>query len=418
MTCFLKATQQFFALCIALSMLFIAPGAALALGAPPTDDRAAPPAGPPVDEFRRPAGLYLLGVRNNLSEILDAPFIDGYVLRTGWNTLESSENTYNFDKIDDFIRALDEVDQHLSLTIFSQRVPQYLLDTPGVIQYESVNQNNNGSSYTTAVPWDEIALQRYQVFMRALGDHRVWSIAADGEVPLREHPVLRVIGAQIMGLGGLRDPLNAISSQPSYSRERFTAASIDSLAIAVDEFPAQSVHVAVFGIGDDLDSPPLDDHIVNELSAVFNSDEQPRLGFFAENLACDSPGTGNNYLFEQQNVTFTMFQMLQAWLDPFKDPAKTDSCKMDTQGPDVAMAYALDNFNSRYFEVYPIDLNNELYAPALQDWHDFLAQDQSDNSGACPGARGQARSGRGMARQGRVHRRGGQNSGGRNCPLN
>ncbi|OUS03864.1 hypothetical protein A9Q90_07955 [Gammaproteobacteria bacterium 54_18_T64] len=416
MTRVLKPAQQILALCIALSFLFIAPEGALALGAPPAGESDAPPAGQPGDEFWRPAGIYLLGVRNNLGEISDQPFIDGYVLRTGWNTIESSENTYNFDKIDDFIRALDEVDQHLSLTIFSQRVPQYILDTPGVTLYESVNQNNNGSSYTTAVPWDEIAHERYQVFMRALGDHRVWSIAADGEVPLREHPVLRVIGAQIMGLGGLRDPLNAISSQPSYSRERFTAASIDSLAIAVDEFPEQSVHVAVFGIADDVDSPPLDDHIVDELGAVFNSDEQPRLGFFAENLACDSPGIGNNYLFEQQDATFTMFQMLQAWLDPFKDPAKTDSCKTDIQGPDVAMAYALDNFNSRYFEVYPIDLNNELYAPALQDWHDFLAQDQSDNSGACPGARGQARSGRGMARQGRVQRRGGQNRGDRNCP--
>ena len=418
MTSFLKPAQQILALCIALTFLFIAAGGALARGAPPAVDSAVPPAGQPVGEFQRPAGIYLLGVRNKPGEILDKPYIDGYVLRTGWNAMESRKNTYDFSKIDDFVLALDEVGQHLSLTVFSQRVPDYILDTPGVIQYESVNQNNNGSSYTTAVPWGDVALERYQVFMRALGDHLVWSIAADREVPLREHPVLKVIGAQIMGLGGLRDPLNAIASQPSYSRALFTAASIDSLAIAVDEFPQQSVHVAVFGIADDVDSPPLDDHIVNELSAVFNSNEQPQLGFFAENLACDSPSTGNNYLFQQQDVTFTMFQMLQAWLDPFKDPAKTNSCKTETTGPDVAMAYAFENFNSRYFEVYPIDLGNALYAPALQSWHDFLALDQGESDVACAGSKGQVRARWAVARQGRAQGAGQQSARVRGCDLN
>ena len=375
MICFLKPAQKILTLCIVLAFVLVSAGGAVAQGGQLAVDNAEPSIDQPVEEYQRPAGIYLLGVRNKPNEILDKPYIDGYVLRTGWNAMESRRDTYDFSKIDDFVLALDGVGQHLSLTIFSQRVPDYILDTPGVIKYQSVNQNNNGSSYITAVPWDDVALGRYQVFMRALGDHLVWSIAAGREVPLREHPVLQVVGAQIMGLGGLRDPLNAIASQPSYSRALFTAASIDSLAIAVDEFPEQSVHVAVFGIADDVNFPPLDDHIVNELSATFNSNERPQLGFFAENLACNSPSTGNNYLFQQQDVTFTMFQMLQAWLDPFKDPAKTNSCKTETTGPDVAMAYAFQNFNSRYFEVYPIDLGNALYASTLQSWHDLLALD-------------------------------------------
>ena len=375
MICFLKPAQKILTLCIVLAFVLVSAGGAVAQGGQLAVDNAEPSIDQPVEEYQRPAGIYLLGVRNKPNEILDKPYIDGYVLRTGWNAMESRKDTYDFSKIDDFVLALDGVGQHLSLTIFSQRVPDYILDTPGVIKYQSVNQNNNGSSYITAVPWDDVALGRYQVFMRALGDHLVWSIAAGREVPLREHPVLQVVGAQIMGLGGLRDPLNAIASQPSYSRALFTAASIDSLAIAVDEFPEQSVHVAVFGIADDVNFPPLDDHIVNELSATFNSNERPQLGFFAENLACNSPSTGNNYLFQQQDVTFTMFQMLQAWLDPFKDPAKTNSCKTETTGPDVAMAYAFQNFNSRYFEVYPIDLGNDLYASTLQSWHDLLALD-------------------------------------------
>ena len=106
----------------------------------------------------------------------------------------------------------------------------------------------------------------------------------------------------------------------------------------------------------------------------FNTGPSPQLGFFAENLACSTPGiNGGDYIFTEQDSTYTMFQMLQAWQDTFKNPEKTEVCNSDTNGPDIAMKYAFDNFNTRYFEVYPADLDYIGYWDALQEWHDFFA---------------------------------------------
>ncbi|MBV1877399.1 MAG: hypothetical protein KUG79_07140 [Pseudomonadales bacterium] len=340
--------------------------------AQPVDSATSEPENP-GDNFIRPNGIYLLSVRNSVNEIRDLPFVDGFVLRTSWTMLESSEDNYDFSSLDPFIEALDQIEQKLSLTIFSQRVPQYVLDNPAVVQYQSVNQNNNGQSFMTAVPWDEFALARYEKFMQALGDHLVMSIDAGAMLPLRDHPVLRVMGIQIVGLGGLRDPLDAISSQPSYTREVFTSGSLQSMQIAINQFFDQSMHVAIFGIADDENSPPLDDFIVSEFMTNFNAGSSPQLGFFAENLACETPNGGSNdYLFANKESTHTMFQMLQAWQDTFQNPDRTDICLTETDGPSIAMQYAFDTFNTRYFEVYPADLNHAPFAESFQRFHDFL----------------------------------------------
>ena len=324
-------------------------------------------------DFNRPAGIYLLGVRNSTNEIRDYPFVDGYVYRTGWGMLETAKDIYDFSSLDEFIEALDTIEQKLTLVVFSQRVPDYLLADDSVMVYETPNQNGTGDFYLTAVPWDETALARYKIFMGKLGDYEVMSLESGTKVALRDHPVISIIGVQIMGLGGLRDPLVLISAQQSYTREKFTDASLESLQIAVDEFHNKFIHMAFFGISDGDDNPELDGHVVANINERFNSGLQPKVGVFAENLACDTPGTGgNDYLFSMQDTTFTMFQMLQAWQDPFKNAERTDICNSATNGPDIAMEYGFNNFNARYFEVYPVDIDFEGYWDALQGWHDFL----------------------------------------------
>ena len=225
---------------------------------------------PPSTDFVPPAGIYLLGVRNSISELRDYPFVDGYVLRTGWGMIETAENKYDFSTVDEFIEALDAINQKLTLVIFSQRVPDYVLAKSTVEKYDTPNQNGTGDTYETVVPWDEAALDRYQIFIKALGDHRVMSLEMGVEVALRDHPVLNIIGAQIMGLGGLRDPSDVIANRDSYSREKFTAASLSSLDIVVTEFPKKFVHIALFGISDDNDNPALDDHVVSSIKTEFN----------------------------------------------------------------------------------------------------------------------------------------------------
>ncbi|MBV1901217.1 MAG: hypothetical protein KUG56_06040, partial [Kordiimonadaceae bacterium] len=322
-------------------------------------------------DFLRPAGIFVLSEVNSLSEIRDYPFVDGYVLRESWTKIEVSEGNYDFSQIDSFVTALDAIDQKLTLAIFAQRVPDYIVNDPEVELYNTFN-NNSGALIVTAVPWDAIALDRYELFFQALGDHKVMDLTSGVEVELRNHPVLHVLGLQIMGLGGVRDPNDAVSAAQSYDRETFTQATLASLNASILQFPDKFAYLAFFGISDDNNSPELGGYLMDNINSAFNSDQQPQVGIFAENLACDTPAPGpSNVVDLQQDNTYIMFQMLQPWQDPFANPGRTDICS----GPAVGIEYGFYNFNARYFEVYYDDLNFVGYEDALQEWHDILEEE-------------------------------------------
>ena len=324
----------------------------------------------PEFDFLRPAGIYLLGKSAQLSEIRDYSFVDGFVLRESWSKVELSEGVYDFSKITNFVTELDAINQNLTLVIFSQRVPDYLTEDSQVTLYEGIN-NNNGTPVITAVPWDPKALLRYQIFIKALGDHKVMNLASGTEVALRDHPVLKTLGSQIMGLGGIRDPGQIVVNTPGYERVAFTEAALTSLNEPIEQFPDKFVYVAFFGMADSITTPELSEHLMDNFNLAFNSDDQPQLGVFAENLACDTPTPDlSNVIGAQQYNTYTMFQMLQAWQDPFANPERTDIC----DGPAIGMKFAFDNFNARYFEVYSDDLDYLPYQKSLQAWHDILEE--------------------------------------------
>lgn len=44
-----------------------------------------------------------------------------------------------------------------------------------------------------------------------------------------------------------------------------------------------------------------------------------------------------------------------------KNADLTNQCLTNTSGPEIAMEYGFVNFNTRYFEIYSVDLNHEGY---------------------------------------------------------
>jgi hypothetical protein len=322
--------------------------------------------------FPRPHGIYAIG-QSTPSGIREHPFVDGFVMRIDWALVEPQRGVYDFSAIDAVLRRLDTLGQHLTLDIFRMRTPNYILSTPGVLTH--VLRLSRDSFYT-AVPWDTIALGRFELLHEALAAHKVWSIRDGAALPLSNHPVLRQIDATPIGTNGIRDLNHSLTSHPTYSRGVFIEAVLGTAEIVRRYFPQTFCFVALFGMRDEILSPPLTDAIRDSLLRRINTlPGRPMLGFFQENLACNGPNSQmSNPLYAARDSTFTMYQMLQSWRKPFLDSTKTDVCRTDSTGPDVAMLKALEVTHGMYFEIYTSDLDFPGYTSIFTQMHDSLAR--------------------------------------------
>lgn len=320
----------------------------------------------------RPYGIYAIG-QASAAGIRSHPFVDGFVMRVDWSVIEPQRDMYDFSSIDAVVRRLDTLGQSLTLDVFRMKTPSYIMQTPGV---QSHILRLNRDSFYTAVPWDAIALERFESLHAALGAHRVWSIRDNAALALRDHPVLRQIDATPIGTNGIRDLNHSLTSHPTYSRTVFVDAIVRTAEIVRTHFPRTFCFVALFGIQDDITTPRLSDAVRDALlQRVNTSSGYPMLGFFQENLACSGPLANNsNPLYAVRDSTFTMYQMLQSWRVPFLDSTKTDVCKTDSTGPDIAMLKAMAVTNGMYFELYVSDLDFPGYAAMFQRMHDSLAR--------------------------------------------
>lgn len=340
----------------------------------------------PIPSFPRPVGIYAIG-QSSTAGIRALPFVDGFVMRIDWADVEPLKGAYDFSSIDAVVRRLDTLGQGLTLDVFRMAVPDYVLAEPGALTH---TLELSRKSFETAVPWDPYALSRFEAMYEALSEHRVFSLAARAALPLRAHPVLQQIDASPIGMNGIRDLNHSLTTHPTYTRQRFIRAVVHSAEITRRCFPSAFAFVAVFGMQDSVPAPPLTNVIRDSLMRGINRGQaRPMLGFFQENLSCNGPMANTaNILHALRDSTFTMYQMLQGWRMPFLDPAKTDTCKTDSTGPDVAMWKAVAVTNCLYFELYTSDLDWAAYAPMFTRVRDSLwALRPKQTSVAVPGAR-------------------------------
>jgi hypothetical protein len=342
----------------------------------------------PSAAFSRPTGIYVLPNTNEGPDsgtgptLIAQPFIDGWVMRFGWTEIETAPGAYNWLRLDSAIAALQSSGKKLTLSVFPQAVPADILTQAGVTQY--IADTATGSTVTTAVPWDETALSRWEAFCKALGDHQVADASQGGvKVALRDHPVLAQVDAQIVGLGGLRDLHGKLAATSSYTRSGFTTAAVRSIHAMADNFPSKYRYLAFFNMTDNDSSPtPLYQDMLNTLMAEFNAGATPVLGFYQENLGCSTPDTSTaSAIYTTRDKTFSMFQMIYSWLTPPPNTTETNSCLLTTvpgdnttaySGPEVAIDYAYNTFGTRYFEVYRADLENSGFTSAFTARHAIL----------------------------------------------
>jgi len=333
--------------------------------------------------FAQPTGVYILDSNQGIyrdANIRNYSFVDGFVWRTSWAEFEASQGVYNYAGIDHIVQKLDNIDKKLTILFGAYSVePSYIASQPGVTTYQFTNTINSTTS-SRAVPYDGYLLQRFRLFLSSIANHQIFSRTTGTMVALKDHPVLSNIATNIPGLGAIRNVngLNTMLSNtlPNYSRTKFVDSLTVSMKIQTDNFPTKIVFIPSYkNVNDNITSPTLANFIQSQLLATFDGVQNPKIGFWQENLAGFKDPTTNIFtglptttfatpLLGLGNSAYTMFQLLQGWTIPFLDPAKTANST-----PFDAMCYAYKTYGASYFEVYVSDIDNPDYQQSFKDWN-------------------------------------------------
>jgi dienelactone hydrolase len=341
-------------------------------------------AGSANNGFKQPRGIYLLdsaagttinGVAMHDGNVRNLAFVDGYVLRTEWATLEPSNGTFDFTIIDNIFAKLP-ANQKLSLMIASGVLPTWLNTLPNVTTWTA-----GSPSVTAPIAWNATAQERYRLLLVALGDHLV-----DG-VPLRNHPRLGALDPWIPGLkSGIRDPdQSKIKDIPTYSRANMQTCVLTHLANVTANFPNVPVMIGFWTYIDNQDATfgnvtPWE-QLRQAILAQHNGTTRPRVAFWMENLAANRSaanvdpwvGLPNHTftapLYNSQNTTPITYQVLGSWSRPF---AAAHVNNLLNGSPEDGMDYGFNDFQCRYYEHYQADVDFPNYTAEFQRWHDFL----------------------------------------------
>lgn len=338
----------------------------------------------PTNNFStgRPRGLYVLdsaqgtqigGVSMRDANLRTNAFVSGYVLRASWETLEPGPEIYDFTMITNILAKLSPHGLKLSL-ILVPFDPPYIAATPGVTTW--LDTDRQDTPLPRAVPWDAYLLQQRAKFLAALATN------VFGGYALRDHPLLDVIDPYLPGgFTGIRDPNGTpLRNLPGYTRSNFLAAVQHELRALTTNFPGKFVQIGFWKIQDNENAAyggvEAWEFLRRELLAEFNGGSRPRVGFFMENLAASRPAPGADpvtgypvadfgaALFLSQTNTWTGFQALTAWRQPFTGPEKVAHGT-----PADGIRYAFETYGATYHELYVPDIDHAPYHAALTDWH-------------------------------------------------
>jgi hypothetical protein len=325
---------------------------------------AQPPAGP--------AGIYVIGdIRAASNEIakFDLDFVSGYTLRILWGDLESwnaatRSPQYDFSRIDATIEEVRARGKRVTLEIFANKVPDYVLGLPGVVTWNNPHPTQGG---VQVVPWDATALSAYKAMIQNLATHQVagtsWRFA--------DHPSLESVDAPIVGLQGLRELSDTLVHHTAYTRERFIQGVVNAVSISREAFRQKFGFLALFAMTDATSTPILHDAVYARLAAEFNVPGKPSLGFFQETLSDSGPMPQDlgELLVRAAPNTYLLFQALRPWS---LRAGQSRPPEIASGTPITGLEFAWENYGSSYVELYGVDILKSENAAGLRAWNSFL----------------------------------------------
>lgn len=379
-----------------------------------------------VPMFLRPTGIYNLNP--DPEDHLDKPYITGEMRGITWRELETGDNIFNWQPLDNFFGQLAP-SQVLSLNL--QEEPCYIAQNADLPTWCDTNAdpdnwgcNTCSGGVSRAVPWDPYLWRKRERFLQKLAYHLTTETNNIG--------TLQIINPNLPGgTTGIHEMLDGpLTDQqiPGYTRENFLAAVQHELRTVQDNFPGKLVQIGYFLADDDQDNNPIYGNtalwqwLYPYLANEFNGIVRPRVSFFQEDLASNRPSAAPDfipytdppstlpytlfpdidqlpsfeYYCDETGCTYNastynngiVYQANTGWSSPLTNIDKTTKTLNST--PNDALEGAFNSFFNQYLEVYPGDLahaNTTATAPpwdaqrwqdGLQSWKDYTDHLRND----------------------------------------
>ncbi len=303
-----------------------------------------------------PVGVFSSGtpttaVKDSVDSRLEGrDYIDGALVRIGWDDIEISPGVYDWSRLDAQFDRADDFNLQISLGVVNgQQAPAWLAGA-GAEMY-SYYFPPTGATVSMPVPWDDVFLSEWTEFVAALGAR------------YRDEPALALVHITTSSGNGFEMQLPSTPTDVAnwnaigYSVERHVDAYEEVIDAFNDAFPETPLDLEIH--------PVLGSDAVAEQTVAYSNDAiGDRFGVFAawwsQHNADDVYPGMYDLLKAQAAKTFAGVQLV------------TNSTRYDSKFGDGGIQEAIDRAYAdgvRYFEPWDIDLLNAELTPMFNDLH-------------------------------------------------
>lgn len=309
-------------------------------------------------EIAAPVGLFVCrGPGPTPEREVNFPFIDGWLVRPGWNRVEPQEGQYDWSYIDGELALAKRLNKKITLCVLGgPQTPEWVYDAGAASFTFSFGANRKYGKKTDReikIPllWDETYLAKWTALVRALGRRY------GGEKAVA---LVHITGATANGLE-MQLPFMPQDRerwhQLGYSVEKATAAWNRIVDAYAEAFPGKPL---------DIDLHPVlgSDEVARNVAAYGSRKLGKRFGVFGgwlsgKNAEQDKYHAGMHALASQYGPRgFAAFQMIG---NETRQPER-----FATGGLKAAVEQGM-RWNARYYEIWQVDAINPKLHPVLKD---------------------------------------------------
>ncbi|HVA50234.1 MAG TPA: beta-galactosidase [Pirellulales bacterium] len=295
-----------------------------------------------------PAGLFVCrGPSPTPEKEVDFPFIDGWLVRPGWNRVEPKEGEFDFSYIDAEIALAKRLKKKITLCVLGgPQTPAWVFEA-GAPEFDYSMPFGRIRSAKIPPLWNEVYLQKWTALIRAFGEKY-----GDNETVLLVH----ITGATANGLE-MQLPFMRRDRERwqmlGFTPEKVIAAWKPIIDTFAEAFPGKPL---------DIDIHPVlgTDRVAEEVAAYGSARLGRRFGIFSGWLSGRSPEQDRHHagmlaLAEKYGPKgFAAFQMIAS-------ESRTPQ-QFAEGGIKTAINQGL-SWNAHYFEIWELDaMNPELHA--------------------------------------------------------
>lgn len=305
-----------------------------------------PPVEPPPHAQTQATGIYVVDDGDpDFAKALALPYVDGALVRAGWDQMEKTKGQYDFKAVCSKVTAAYQAGKKVSLAVYALAPAWLVAETKAYGQWTSPIRNA-----AQPLPWDADALAAMKAFAEAEAN------STCGGYALKNHPAIAQIDTPVLGMQSIRQA-------PSYELGQMSSTVIASVKIWRDAFGESGHHfyVGLFPLG----TSTTDAIAVRDAVQALYPDQH----WFQETLTGAGPSG-----------------KLSEPLSSAKAPIMLQACGYWSQQSRIKCTFAANDspkagydnvgkkLKARYFEIYPDDLLYQPYQADLEAIHKEIWQ--------------------------------------------